>query len=102
MPNVPNVEDLAKNEDDRRVMQLLVSGAGLGRPLTTTPGVPLERVQALRKAFAATMQDPEFLAAAAQAKVEVDPILGTKLQEDVERVLTTPKALVERARQIVQ
>lgn len=102
LPNVPNVEDLARNEDDRRIMQLIVSGSHLGRPLVTTPGVPPERVKALRNAFAATMKDPEFLAAAAQAKVEVDPILGPELQAYVERTLATPQALIERARKIVE
>jgi tripartite-type tricarboxylate transporter receptor subunit TctC len=102
LPNVPNVEDLARNEDDRRVMQLIVSGSHLGRPLVTTPGVPPERVKALRDAFAATMKDPEFLAAAAQAKVEVAPILGHELQAYVERTLSTPKPLIERARKIVE
>ena len=102
LPRVPNVEDLARNEDDRRIMQLIVSGSRLGRPLVTTPGVPPERVKALRDAFAATMKDPEFLAVAAQAKVEVDPILGAELQSDVDKVLATPKPLVERARKIVE
>lgn len=102
LPGVPNVEDLAKNEDDRRIMQLIVSGSPLGRPLVTTPGVPAERVVALRTAFDAVMKDPEFLALAAQGKIEVSPIQGVALQAQVERLLATPKNLVARARKIVE
>lgn len=102
LPNVPNVEDLARNDDERRIMRLVVTGAKLGRPLIMTPGVPPERVKALRDAFDATMKDPEFLAAAQQAKVEVDPIRGVELQKLVEELLATPKPLVERAKKIVE
>ena len=99
---VPHVEDLARNDDDRRIMRLIVGGAALGRPVITTPGVPAERVKALRDAFDATMKDPEFLAAATQAKVDVEPIRGTELQRMVEEMLATPKPLVERAKKIVE
>ncbi len=102
LPGVPNVEDLAKSDDDRRVMQLIVSGSRLGRPLITTPGVPPDRVAALRKAFDAVMKDPEFLAATQQARIEVDPIPGVELQRQVETLLATPKPLVERARKIME
>lgn len=102
LPNVPNVEDLAASADDRRVMQLIVTGAKLGRPLITTPGTPPDRVKALRAAFDATMTDPEFLAAAAQSKIDVEPVNGLTLQKMVEDLLATPRPLIERARQIVE
>src|SRR5712671_728647 len=57
--DAPSVEDLARNADDRRVIELVVSGTQLGRPLFITPGVPEDRVKALRAAFDATMNDPE-------------------------------------------
>ena len=101
LPGVPNVESLARNDDDRRVMALIVSGARLGRPMTTNQNVPAERVKALRDAFDAAMKDPEFSAAAKQARVEPDPIRGIDLQRIVTEVLTTPKPLVERARKVV-
>ncbi len=101
LPGVPNVEDLAKNDDDRRVMQLIFAGSRLGRPVVTTPGVPAERVKALRDAFDATMKDPEFLGAAAQAKVEVDPIPGTELQAMVDKILAAPKPIAQRAKALL-
>ena len=102
LPGVPNVEDLARNEEDRAVMRLIFAGSRLGRPVITTPGVPPERVQALRDAFDATMKDPEFLAAAAQANVEVDPIPGTTLQKWVDEILKASPQVARRAKEFLQ
>jgi tripartite-type tricarboxylate transporter receptor subunit TctC len=102
LPGVPNIEDLAKTEDDRKIMQLIISGTKLGRPLATTPGVPADRVAALRAAFDASMTDPDFIAAAQAAKVEIDPVRGVTIQKVVEDVLATPKPLVERAKAIME
>jgi tripartite-type tricarboxylate transporter receptor subunit TctC len=102
LPGVPNVEDVAKSDDDRRIFRLFTTGSKLGRPLVTTPGVPADRVEALRKAFLDTMKDSEFLAAAAKAKVEVDPISGVELQKMVAEMLDTPQPLLERAKKLVE
>ena len=102
LPDVPSVEELARNEDDRRVMQLIISGTKLGRPLATTPGVPAERVAALRAAFDATMTDPEFLKQTEAAKIDVEPVRGVDMQKVVEDVLATPAPLVARAKALMQ
>ena len=95
------MQELARNEDDRRVIQLIVSGDALGKPLATAPNVPAERVQALRDAFDATLKDPEFIKAAAAARIEINPIRGVALQETVQKVLATPKNLADRAKAII-
>ena len=100
--DAPSVEELARNADDRRVIELVVSGTQLGRPLFITPGVPEERVKALRAAFDATMKDPEFLAEAASMNFEVDPVRGEALQRIVEQVVSTPKDLAARARHLLE
>jgi tripartite-type tricarboxylate transporter receptor subunit TctC len=102
LPDVPTVEELAKNEDDRRIIQLIISGTKLGRPLAAGPGVPPERVKAMRAAFDATMKDAEFLQAAAASKIEVDPVRSEDMQKVVTQVLGTPKELVERAKRIME
>jgi len=98
---IPSVQELARNEDDRQVIALIISGDALGKPLALTPNVPPERVKALRDAFDATVKDPEFIKAAAAARIEVNPIYGVTLQDTVRRVLATPKHLAERARAII-
>jgi len=100
--DAPSVEQLAKTAEDRRVIELVVSGTQLGRPLFITPGVPEERVKALRAAFDATMKDPEFLADAASLNFEIAPVGGAALQKIVEKVLATPKDLAARARHLLE
>jgi hypothetical protein len=95
------VQELARTDEDRQVIALIISGDALGKPLALSPGVPAERVKALRDAFDATVKDPEFIKAAAAARIEVNPIPGVTLQQTVQRVLATPKHLAERARSII-
>lgn len=98
LPGVPNLEDLAKTDDDKRIIALLLSGTKLGRPLAAMPGVPADRVAALRRAFMATMNDPEFRKDTSTANIEVDPVPGEAMHPVVAAVLATPKALIDRAR----
>jgi len=101
LADVPSVLELAHNDGDRQIMALIVSGDALGKPMATSPNVPLERVQALRAAFDATLKDPAFIEAATAARVEINPISGLALQSTVARVLATPKSLAERAKTII-
>ncbi len=100
--DAPSVEQLARNADERQLIELVVSGTQLGRPLATTPGVPEERVKALRAAFDATMRDPEFLAEAVKLNLEVAPVGGEAMQRIVEKVLSTPKPLAARAKHLLE
>ncbi|MDB5649056.1 MAG: tripartite tricarboxylate transporter family receptor [Hyphomicrobiales bacterium] len=102
LPGVPSVTDLIKDPDDRKVVELLVSGTLLGRPLAAAPGVPEERVKALRDAFDAVMKDPDFLKEAEAANIEVDPVRGADMQNVVKNVLATPKNLAERAKALIE
>ena len=102
LPDVPSVEDLARNEADRQVIQMLMSGASLGRPFTAPPAVASERIAALRAAFAETMTDEVFRTEAATAKIEIDPLTGDDMQAMIETLLKTPPAVAERARDFLQ
>jgi tripartite-type tricarboxylate transporter receptor subunit TctC len=70
-----------------------------GRPVAAPPGVPEDRLAALRRAFDATMKDPEFLAEAEKTKLTVGPLPGEELQKLVADLYATPPHLIERARQ---
>jgi tripartite-type tricarboxylate transporter receptor subunit TctC len=102
LPEVPTVDELAKDEADRGLMDFLLSGNVLGRPLAAPPGTPAERVAALRAAFEETMKDPRFLHDVEVSRTEFGPIRGEALQHSVERILTTPKPRTERARVILE
>jgi hypothetical protein len=95
LPNVPLLMDLATNEQDRAALKLLSSGTAIGRPLYTTPGVPAERVAALRRAFDATMTDKQFLADAKKMDLDLNPMNGEELQTVVAEVVATPPAIAK-------
>jgi tripartite-type tricarboxylate transporter receptor subunit TctC len=99
---VPTVDELAKDEADRGPMDFLLSGNALGRPLAAPPGTPVERVEALRAAFEETMKDPRFLRDVEASRTEFGPIAGDTLQRSVERILTTPKQWIARAKVILE
>jgi tripartite-type tricarboxylate transporter receptor subunit TctC len=99
--DVPLVSEFAQNDMDRKVLDLINSGITFGRPLLAPPGVPRERIEALRQAFDATMKDPEFLADAQAQTLDVNPISGAKLQRLATTMAATPDALVARANELV-
>ncbi len=101
LPGVPSVLDLVKTDDERKIVELVVSGTLLGRPLATNI-IPAERLAALRDAFDKTMLDKDFLAEAAKLQIEVDPVRGVDIQKIVANVLATPKHLAEKARALIE
>lgn len=101
LPDVPLLMDLAKNDQDRQLLKLLSASTTIGRPLFTTPGVPEERVKALRAAFDATMKDPDFIAAAKKQKMDLDPVSGEELQKIVADIVATAKPIGDRLLSIV-
>jgi hypothetical protein len=74
LPSVPLVMDLAKTDEQRTILKLIFGRQVMGRPFAVPPGVPGDRVDALRNAFMETMADKEFLTDAEKAKIEVRPV----------------------------
>ena len=96
LPNVPLVMDLAKTPDDKGILKVIFTRQVMGRPFLAPPGIPAERVAALRKAFMDTMKDKQFVAAAEKAKLEITPVPGEKLQNLVKEAYDSPPALVAK------
>jgi tripartite-type tricarboxylate transporter receptor subunit TctC len=99
--DAPPVNDLAVNDEQRRIVDLVFSGCALGRPLAITPGVPADRVAVLRAAFDQAVKDPEFLADAKAANFDVDPIHGVDMQKTIGRILDVPPALAAKAKHLL-
>jgi tripartite-type tricarboxylate transporter receptor subunit TctC len=84
------------------MLEFMARGATVGRPLATTPGVPAERVAALRAAFAATLEDADFIAQAAKEHMQIRAMTGEKLAELVAGMLNTPADVRERLKAALQ
>ena len=80
------------------VIELVLSQGQFGRPFVLPPGVPAERVAALRKAFMAAFRDKSLLAEADKMRLDIEPTAGEDMQREVARVYATPTRIVERAR----
>jgi hypothetical protein len=97
--SVPRAAEFARNEDDRKVIELVYSQGIFGRPYVLPPGVPADRVAALRKAFVQAWNDKGLRAEADKMRLDVEPIGGQELQALIADIYATPKHLVNRARQ---
>jgi tripartite-type tricarboxylate transporter receptor subunit TctC len=86
LPNVPLVTDFAKNEDELRAMELIFSRQVMGRPYAAPPGIPTERLAALRRAFEETTHDPAFRAEAARLELELNPVSGEEVDALIRRI----------------
>jgi len=96
--DVPSIFDYLTTDADRAAVKLVVARLEFGRPFFVPPGVPAVRVNALRQAFEATVKDAAFLADAARAKIDIDPLNGEAVQALVEEVAKTPADVVARVR----
>lgn len=99
LPDVPLLIDLARTPDEKAIFRFLSSDGVMGFPVTAPPGVPPDRLAALRQAFAATMKDPEFLKAAQERKLTIEPITGEAVQRTVEELTSTPKEVIAKIKQ---
>jgi tripartite-type tricarboxylate transporter receptor subunit TctC len=101
VPDAPGLLDLAVDERSRQILGLLGSGPDIGRTIVAEPNIPPERAAALRQAFMATMQDPEFVADIKQRNLSLEPLRGEEVQKMVEALVATPKELVDQARRYI-
>ncbi len=97
LPDVPLIVDLAKTDEQRQILKLVFARQVMGRPFIAPPGLPQDRVDALRKAFMATMQDPEYLADAVKTQMEINPVPGEKVQALIKEEYATPPAIARKA-----
>jgi tripartite-type tricarboxylate transporter receptor subunit TctC len=97
LPNLPLVMEFAKNDEQRSILKLMFARQVLGRPFVGPPGVPADRLRSLRDAFNATMKDPEFLADAEKAQLEITPVAGEAIEKLMTEVLSTAPEIAQRA-----
>lgn len=97
MPNTPTFLELAKNDTQKGIFEVIAIGSTFGRSFFFPQGVPAARLTELRKAFDATMKDPVFLADMKKAKMPVNPMTGAELDGLIKRILAVPKPIYAAA-----
>jgi tripartite-type tricarboxylate transporter receptor subunit TctC len=99
MPDAPFIMDYAKSDQDRQIFRLVFGWLDLERPVGAPPGVPEDRVNALRGAFDEAMKDPALLADAQKAQVDIEPMTGKGIASFVEDAYRTPPEVAAKAAQ---
>jgi hypothetical protein len=103
LPNVPLSINYAKTDEARKLIPSLVHSVGpAARPYVLPPGTPKDRVATLQQAFMETMRDPELLADAKKAKLEINPLDGAELEKAVREVFNLDPKLIPRAKEILK
>jgi tripartite-type tricarboxylate transporter receptor subunit TctC len=103
LPNIPVAFDFLKTEEARKLFQVVVRVHGPStRPYFLPPGTPRDRVQLLRKAYMDTMRDPEFLADAKKAKLDLNPDDGAGLERNVKEIFDIDPALAAKLKEILK
>ena len=102
LPDVPLWSELGESESQRQILEILSGDVAVGRPILTTPDVPADRLRALRKAFDETLADPQFIDAAKQANIYINPMGGEELQAMVEKISGPSEKVLTLLRQAAE
>ena len=102
LPDVPTAIELSRTDDEREVLRLIMAQSTMARAIYGPPGIPADRLQALRTAFERVMQDRDFLAEAERLHIELNqPMSGQKISEFVNRLYDAKPELVSKAREAI-
>jgi tripartite-type tricarboxylate transporter receptor subunit TctC len=102
LSQVPTMTELATSAEGKKVMSVLAGTAEVGRSIVTTPGVPADRLAALRAAFQAMVKDPQFIAATEQRKLMIASGTGEQVDAVTRETMALPKETVDALRRILQ
>jgi tripartite-type tricarboxylate transporter receptor subunit TctC len=100
LPDVPTSVELTKNKEDAALMRTIMSAAEIGKSYFTTPGVPTERVTALRRAFDEMIKDPQFIESVAKVNGEIAALTGEDVQKLIGELDILQPELIERVKSV--
>jgi tripartite-type tricarboxylate transporter receptor subunit TctC len=101
IPQVPLVSELAQNEEQRQIFNLISANVAIERPFAAPPDVPSTQLATLRKGFAEMAQAPAFLAEAERQSMDIDPLSGDDLAKAVAAIVATPPSVAEKVKQVI-
>ena len=101
LPDVPLMFELGRGAESQAVLRFLSADTAISRTIVATPGIPADRVSALRKAFDATMSDKAFLADADKSRIDITPSTGDQARKVAESILAAPANVRAKAKEIM-
>jgi tripartite-type tricarboxylate transporter receptor subunit TctC len=102
LADIPTLQELAKNDADQQLLAFISKDTAISRPLVVHGDAPRERIEALRRAFDATVKDSEFLAEASKSKIDISPMTGEEAQKIAEATLNAPADIRARAAALME
>jgi tripartite-type tricarboxylate transporter receptor subunit TctC len=100
-PSVPSIYEFARTDKQKQMLRFLFSSTEFGRPYVAPPGVPTDRLAALRKAFADTLKDPALIEEAKKTSVDMTYRPPEQLEKLVQALYATPKETIDELEKIV-
>ena len=101
LPDTPSIMEIAQTDEQKSILKVAILSADLGRPFMAPPGVPADRVEALRAAFIKTIQDPEYVAEVTKRKETPTLVDGKRAEAIIKELFSTPPELLKQAKAIV-
>lgn len=98
LPDVPTVLEFAKTKDAREILTFLTLGNVIGRSIVASPGIPADRLAALRTAFDKAVRSPTYLAEAKKRGMLLNPTSGAEVQKNVNQLIASPISTVEKVK----
>jgi len=102
LESTPLAQDLAKNDDDRALLELFAARQGIGFPVFGPPGIPAERARALQDAYSEMVKDPDYIAEVKKMRVDLDPLTGQDMQDLINKIYAFESPVIERAKAILK
>ncbi len=101
LPQIPLLTDFARDAESAAILGFISKGFAVGQPIGAGPGIPADRLAALRKAFDETMVDPAFIAAAQKNGTDLKPMTGDQLAHLIDDLLGAPQAIKDKVRSVM-
>ncbi len=102
LPHVPLLREMGQSAKDQPILDFISKAVAVGRPIATTPGTPPDRVEALRRAFDTTLNDPVFIKEAEKERAEISPMTGAQLAQIIRDLIEAPADLKAQVREAIQ
>jgi tripartite-type tricarboxylate transporter receptor subunit TctC len=102
LKGVSNVLTLARNAEEKQVLEFLYAGQDIGRPFVAPPDLPPDRLKMLRDAFMATMNDPEFVSDVQRSKLDLEPEDGEHIAALIAKIYATPRPIIDRVANLIK